>query len=108
MTLSRNSAEQLSWALTKLKSRFTGKSESWVRRCLKRLRDVEEIEVGTWRVKGRFELGDRYPNYLVKVVNGKYQCSCHDPHKPYSRFRRRSVCSHIGAVILYRALRKLR
>lgn len=96
-------------ALARLKSRLTWKSWSWLRRCLRRLSDVEEDEddPNLWRVKGRPELGDREPEYLVKLAAGRYYCTCYDPSKPYAKLRRREVCSHVGAVMLYREVKRL-
>jgi len=94
--------------LAKLKARFTGKSQAWLKRCVKRLGDIKQVDVDSWIVKGRSELGDRYPSYLVKAVDGKYRCSCHSPCRPYGPRRRRLVCTHVGSVVLYRLVKRLK
>ena len=106
-TLSQISEDALRLALAKLRARFQGKSEAWLKRCARRLKDVEQVDVDSWMVKGRPELGDRYPSYLVRVVDGRYRCSCHSPYRPYAAKRRRSVCSHVGSVVLYRLVKRL-
>lgn len=107
-TRSLRNEEALRLALAKLRARFTGKTEAWAQRCVKRLGDVEQLDVDSWMVKGRPELGDRYPSYLVKVVGGRYHCSCHSSLKPYASWRRRAVCSHVGSTILYRLIKRSR
>ncbi|MEM4700331.1 MAG: hypothetical protein QXT74_05215, partial [Candidatus Nezhaarchaeales archaeon] len=89
-TLSQRGRE-LELALAKLRARFAKKPRSWLARCVKRLRDVERVGAGSWIVRGRRELGDEYPSYLVKVVGGRYRCSCHSPYRPYAARRRRQV-----------------
>lgn len=93
--------------MVKLKARFPAKSKTWLKRCVKRLRDVQQVDVDSWVVKGRGELGDRYPSYLVKVVGGRYRCSCHNPCRLYGAWRRKLVCSHVGSVVLYRLVKRL-
>ncbi|MCX8204743.1 MAG: hypothetical protein N3H31_03745 [Candidatus Nezhaarchaeota archaeon] len=108
MTLSPRSSEALKLALARLKARFTKKPRSWFERCVERLRDVERVGAGSWVVRGRRSLGDEYPSYLVKVVGGKYRCSCQSPYRLYASRRRRQVCTHIGSVMLHRLTERLR
>ncbi|MGC9180237.1 MAG: hypothetical protein ACP5GZ_08555 [Vulcanisaeta sp.] len=55
-----------------------GKSSSWVRRALTRFESgsVRELGEGIWVVRGDPRLGDKYPNYVVRLKDGRYQCSC--------------------------------
>lgn len=105
--VSQTRRRDLHLILIKLKLKFVNKSDSWLKRCLLRLKDVEEVSQGVWKVKGRLELGDCYSEYFVKLSNGRYFCSCYSIERPYSKQRRRTVCSHVGAVVAFRELTKL-
>lgn len=105
MTPKRFKDENIPPSLLKaFKAEFKGKTESWVKRCVKRLKDVDRLDPNTWIVKGRLSLGDHEAEYKVFTVHHHYQCTCWDPDKPFSNARRIGVCSHVGAVILYRLL----
>jgi len=63
----------------------------------------------TWIVKGYRELGDHYPYYYVNFLprTQKYFCTCF--LNRYGKIREKKICTHIGAVILYRKIwKKLR
>lgn len=51
-------------------------------------------------------MGDYDQIYIVKYSeeNGRYECSCYNPLKQWSRRRRREVCTHVGTVILLRLI----
>jgi len=105
------SREVLEEALHMLKSRFHGKSSSWFNRCLDRLTDVKKaVKANTWIVRGRPELGDYEPLYIVTYTPEirRYTCTCYDPRKPYGSHRMKSICTHVGAVILWRLLMERR
>ncbi|RLE94723.1 MAG: hypothetical protein DRN04_02305 [Thermoprotei archaeon] len=80
-----------------------GKSLSFIKRCRKRLRDVVKVKENMWIVKGRPSLGDWYSAYIVVYIEEKkrYMCSCQSPERAFSGKRRKELCSHVGAVILY-------
>ena len=87
---------------------FESKSESWYIRCLTRYMLGVEYSGKTWIVKGYRELGDHYPYYYVNFLPKaeKYFCTCF--LNRYGKIREK-ICTHIGAVILYRKIwRKLR
>lgn len=54
----------------------------------------------TWIVNGIKGLGDSYDDYLVREVDGVYNCDCHT--HGHGEYRARKTCSHVTAVILYR------
>jgi len=88
---------------------FESKSESWYIRCLTRYMLGVEYSGKTWIVKGYRELGDHYPYYYVNFLPKaeKYFCTCF--LNRYGKIREKKICTHIGAVILYRKIwRKLR
>ncbi len=92
--------------LQKFREMFPNKSTSWIRRCIARLPDVVEGKVrGVWFVRGNAKLGDAYSQYIVKYIAGKYMCSCMERERPYHSRRRKELCTHVGAVILYRLLK---
>lgn len=88
--------------LEPLKRRFPGKSKSWLKRALARVRDVSEGP-GYYTVKGRPELGDRYPEYRVwfSAKEGRWYCTCYLTE--WGHKRARDICTHVAAVILYRS-----
>ena len=102
----------LSIALSKLKELFPDKSKSWFRRCVLRLDDVHSIYIGDdieqWVVRGNPRLGDKYRFYIVTIYpkEGKHICSCYEPNRKYGRYRLKSVCTHVGAVYLYKIINK--
>jgi hypothetical protein len=94
-------------AIERLREDFPSKSKSWIRRALIRFmkNTVKEFSEGVWVVRGLPELGDRYPTYVVRFKENKYQCSCFE--SSWGLRRRSEVCTHIAAVILYRNYRRL-
>ncbi|RLF23176.1 MAG: hypothetical protein DRN15_06900 [Thermoprotei archaeon] len=99
-------------AIEDLKNIFPSKSSSWYRRCLKRLRSVKLVKVDPlyeyWIVEGDPSLGDRDRVYFVRydVRNKRYICTCYTPTKRFSWSRAKKVCTHVGAVILYRIVKR--
>ena len=90
-------------ALRRLRLDFPHKSKSWLQRCLRRLKDVRKLKVG-YAVRGRAELGDEETMYFVDYdeESKRWRCTCYDPVKMWSQRRRVEVCTHVGAVLLYR------
>ena len=93
-------------AITKLREDFPGKSWSWIKRAVLRLGDVREIRDGLYLVEGRRELGDWKPLYQVwySEREGRWYCTCY-----FSTFgirRKRDICTHAAAVMLYRRYKK--
>ena len=101
------SRELIDLAIERLREDFPNKSKSWVRRALVRFMrgTVREFNENTWVVRGLPELGDRYPTYVVRFRENKYQCSCFE--SSWGLRRRSEICTHIAAVILYRNYRRL-
>ena len=62
---------------------------------------------GLWYVEGVRGLGDWKAVYTVEYVGGEegYRCSCYSSTFGYAR--RSRVCTHVGAVMLYRRQLKL-
>ncbi|MCU7786970.1 hypothetical protein ODS41_03375 [Pyrobaculum sp. 3827-6] len=93
-------------AVEDLKTDFPGKSNSWIRRALLRLGDVKEVREDLYVVEGRRELGDWKPLYQVwwSSAEGRWLCTCY-----YTQFglkRRRDICTHVAAVMLYRRYKR--
>ncbi|WP_243675725.1 hypothetical protein [Vulcanisaeta distributa] len=59
-------------AIERLRSKFPGKSSSWVRRALKRFESgsVRQVNENAWIVSGDPRLGDKYPSYIVRLRMG--------------------------------------
>jgi len=89
-------------AAERLREKFPSKTRSWVRRVLLRLDGVRELGPGHYAVEGRPELGDRYTIYYVWLEGRRWRCTCQTTAWGWSR----GVCSHIGAVMLYREYRR--
>ncbi|WP_243676157.1 hypothetical protein [Vulcanisaeta distributa] len=105
MKIERGGIEEL--AIERLRSKFPGKSSSWVRRALRRFKSgsVRQINESTWVVSGDPRLGDEYPSYVVRfrMVGIIAHAS-----RPVGGMRRKSeICTHIAAVILHREYSKL-
>ena len=66
-----------------------------------RKRSVHQAHAG-WRVDGDSKLSDSLDSYAVTYHpdRGRYDCDCY--HNDYGDTRRRKVCSHVLAVMLYR------
>jgi hypothetical protein len=94
-------------AVESLLSTFPGKSRSWIRRALMRLGDVREVrEKNLYLVYGRRELGDWKLLYQVwySEREGRWYCTCYA--SAFGFRRRKEICTHIAAVMLYRRYRK--
>ena len=93
-------------AVESLRENFPGKSYSWVKRSLLRLGDVKEVRENLYLVYGRRELGDWKPLYQVwfSEREGRWFCTCY--LSAFGFRRRREICTHIAAVMLYRRYRK--
>jgi hypothetical protein len=93
-------------AVESLSSTFPGKSRSWIRRALLRLGDVKEVRENLYLVQGRRELGDWKPLYQVwfSEREGRWYCTCYA--SAFGFRRRKEICTHIAAVMLYRRYRK--
>ncbi|NAZ34784.1 MAG: hypothetical protein GU356_11015 [Pyrobaculum sp.] len=93
-------------AVESLSSTFPGKSRSWIRRALLRLGDVREVRENLYLVQGRRELGDWKPLYQVwfSESEGRWYCTCYA--SAFGFRRRKEICTHIAAVMLYRRYRK--
>ncbi len=65
-------------------------------------RTVQQVGERKWVVHGDAKMGDAYPNYAVGLKAGerKYECACYGHGR--GEHRRRKMCSHVLAVILYR------
>jgi len=91
-------------AVESLRADFPGKSYSWIRRALMRLGDVKEVRDGLYVIYGRRELGDGKPLYHVWLSGGRWLCTCY-----FGQFgfrRRREICTHVAAVMLFRRYRR--
>jgi len=93
-------------AVESLSSTFPGKSRSWIRRALMRLGDVEEVRENLYVVYGRRELGDWKQMYQVwySEREGRWYCTCFT--SAYGFRRRKEICTHVAAVMLYRRYRR--
>jgi len=93
-------------AVESLSSTFPGKSRSWIRRALLRLGDVKEVKENLYLVQGRRELGDWKQMYQVwySEREGRWLCTCY--LSAFGFRRRREICTHIAAVMLYRRYKK--
>lgn len=65
-------------------------------------RTVQQTDEYDWIVHGNPKLGDAYPNYYITLPKGelKYVCSCYSHGR--GEYRKRRMCSHVLAVILFR------
>ncbi len=93
-------------AVESLLSAFPGKSRSWIRRALLRLGDVKEVRENLYLVYGRRELGDWSQMYQVwySEREGRWHCTCYV--SAFGFRRRREICTHVAAVMLYRRYKK--
>jgi hypothetical protein len=93
-------------AVQSLRENFPGKSYSWIKRALLRLGDVREVRENLYAVYGRRELGDGKLLYQVwfSEREGRWYCTCYA--SAFGFRRRREICTHIAAVMLYRNYRK--
>lgn len=98
------SASPLDLAVERLKADFPGKSYSWIKRAVLRLGDVREVRDGLYLVEGRRELGDWKPLYQVWFSEGRWYCTCY--FTAFGLRRRRDICTHVAAVLLYRRYKK--
>ncbi len=102
----RRRADPLERAVDSLSKTFPGKSRSWIKRALLRLGDVREVRENLYLVYGRRELGDWKPLYQVwfSEGEGRWLCTCY--LSAFGFRRRREICTHIAAVMLYRRYKK--
>jgi hypothetical protein len=102
----RRRVDPLERAVDSLSKTFSGKSRSWIKRALLRLGDVREVRENLYLVYGRRELGDWKPLYQVwfSEREGRWFCTCY--LSAFGFRRRREICTHIAAVMLYRRYRK--
>jgi hypothetical protein len=102
----RRWADPLERAVDSLSKTFPGKSRSWIKRALLRLGDVREVRENLYLVYGRRELGDWKPLYQVwfSEGEGRWLCTCY--LSAFGFRRRREICTHIAAVMLYRRYKK--
>jgi hypothetical protein len=98
--------DPLERAVESLSRAFPGKSSRWIRRALLRLGDVREVRENLYLVYGRRELGDWKPLYQVwfSEREGRWFCTCY--LSAFGFRRRREICTHIAAVMLYRRYKK--
>ena len=102
----RRQEDPFKWAVESLSRAFPGKSSRWIKRALLRLGDVREVRENLYLVYGRSELGDWKPLYQVwfSEREGRWLCTCYS--SAFGFRRRREICTHIAAVLLYRRYRK--
>jgi len=93
-----NDQPENSWGTFDPEDQFAGTSLK--KRAEKRT--VQQTGERAWLVHGDAKMGDAYPNYQVELKAGerKYNCSCYGHGR--GEYRRRRMCSHVLAVILYR------
>ncbi len=100
-------------ALRIFRELFPDKGRSWFMRCFRRVRYVRKLSENEraeyWVVEGLPQLGDRRRSYIVRYDKRAniYYCSCYDPLRRFSSWRRRRTCTHVGAVILYKIMGNL-
>jgi hypothetical protein len=103
--ITKGDYDMLKDAVSFLRKRFKSKSESWILRAIVRAFYVQEIGNNRWLVRGIEEFGDQYGVYRVTYyeVSKKYACTCFQTR--YGHVRKRRICTHIAAVMLYRRWR---
>lgn len=94
-------------AIAILREEFQNKSRSWLIRAIIRFFFVTQKSSDEWVVKGIPDLGDLYSFYRVRFSSKrkKYECSCFNT--AFGNFRRKRICTHIAAVIIYRKVKSL-
>lgn len=99
-------ADPLREAVERLRRDFPDKSYSWIKRAILRLGDVKELRDGLYLVEGRRELGDWKPLYQVwySERERRWYCTCY--FSTYGSKRRRDICTHVAAVMLYRRYKR--
>jgi len=97
--------DMLKDAVSFLRKHFKNKSDSWILRAIVRAFHVQEIGNNRWLVKGIEKFGDQYGVYRVTYyeTSKKYACTCFQT--TYGHVRKRKICTHIAAVMLYRRWR---
>ena len=100
--LTKDSYDMLLDAVSFLRKRFPNKTDSWIYRAIVRAFYVQEIGNNRWMVKGIERFGDLYGIYRVTYYESskKYSCTCFQTM--YGNIRRRKICTHIAAVMIYR------
>jgi hypothetical protein len=87
-------------AMENLREKLPDVDGRWTRRVVHRLRFVRELG-NYYTVEGGRELGDRHPVYYVWFERGQWRCTCRES------LLGRGICTHIGAVMLYREYKRL-
>ncbi|WAM22551.1 MAG: hypothetical protein OI715_00220 (plasmid) [Candidatus Methanoperedens sp.] len=73
---------------------------SWMNRSAKRLSDVKIINNNeSWLVKG-IPPKDTQPWYIIRRIEEGIICSCY--HHSFGKMRELRMCTHTGAVLLFR------
>ncbi|MEL9989997.1 MAG: hypothetical protein QXP98_03455 [Thermoproteus sp.] len=87
--------------LEALRRKFPNKPRSWLKRALARVGDVSEGP-GYYVVRGRSDLGDKYPQYHVwwSEAERRWVCTCYLTE--WGSKRARDICTHVAAVLFYR------
>ena len=76
---------------------------SWMNRSAKRLTDVKVINNNeSWLVKG-IPPKDTHPWYIIRCIEEGITCSCY--HHNFGKMRELRMCTHTGAVLLFRYLK---
>jgi len=95
-------------AVNEFMSTFGGRKE-WVKKSINRLVDVSYVGLNkklqhTYRIEKNPRFGDvgRRKKYYVVTVGPGYWCTCY--YGKYGKFRKKAMCTHVGAVILYRKI----
>jgi len=101
--------EVLERAITRFKEKFVLKPDSWKRKVILRVKTIREIKKHRkYIVKGNPKFGDTCSQYTVlyQGINAfgeeTYFCPCSIPGKRGGMKRQVSICTHSGAVMLYR------
>ena len=99
-------ALRLVQVLRELKNLFDKKSDSWFQRSAVRALFVIKKTENWWLLPGFKNLGDKYAIYAVvyDAREKKYYCDCFWHY--LGKIRQIKICTHIGAVIVYRRLQR--
>lgn len=94
---------KLNSIIIELKSKFR---PTLVDRAVGRVDNVNQYRDDLWEIEANQKLGDYQLSYWVSLdrVSHKYECDCFKT--VHGDSRRRRLCSHVVAVIIYRRLNK--
>lgn len=93
---------KLKTILTVLKEKYPDRI-SWANRSTKRLSDVKVMNSNeSWMVKG-IPPKDTQPWYIIRCIEDGFTCSCY--HHNFGKMRELRICTHTGAVLLFRCLK---